>query len=451
MIGGLAVGASWLAIGQILSQGYLILAAFVAAAVMGPAEFGLVTIQIVFVSGLLLLADGGFATALVREQEALRPRLRSLAFASGIAVGALAAVGVAFFVAPLAWSLMFLSAMAPIAAFALGQQASLVAELRFRAVGLSQAASALLGFLASAVLLRVEAHAWAIPISFAIYVIALTAIQAFAKGATGLAMGRVDQRSIRFAGGAFGSSAVNYFGSNVDYIIVGAALGPMSLGLYALGYIVSTAIQTRVMSIVNRAAYPLMVQMTSAERLRWYGSLLALVTGLATPVYALLYVLTPEAISLVFGSQWLDAIPVTRALLAAGLAFTIGTSVGPLLLATGRSDLLFAFGIIRIVGIGLAVGLVAPGGLSAVSSAIVAYAWIAVPFTIVVSIRVAGAPSDALASLRQSIPYVLPQLVLSVSALSLSETWVGAVAAVVALIVGLVATAIWATRSRGMI
>lgn len=448
MIGSLARGASWLAIGQVLSQGYLTLAAFVAASVVGPNEFGLVTVQIVVVSGLLLLADGGFAATLIREPQASRSRLSFLAVASGFGVGALTGLGVVLLGTPLDWGLLLLAAVAPIAAFALIQQASLVAELKFRAVGLSQALAALLGFLASAGLLWLEAHSWAIPISFACYVASLILMQSFVAGSTRLVMGRVDRGPVRFAAGAFGSSALNYLGSNVDYVIVGAALGQTSLGVYSLGYIVSTAIQTRVMSIVNRAAYPLMVQMTDDDRLAWYGSLLAHVVSLAAPAYALLYVLTPDVISFAFGSEWVDAIPVTRALLAAGLAFTIGTSVGPLLLAAGRSDLLFAFGVLRVVGITLAVLIAAQGGLTAVTTAIVAYAWVAVPITIVLSIKMVGRPRAALSTMRGSVPYVTPPLALSIAAVLLAETILGVAAAVLATILGWVAMFRWNRRRR---
>ena len=74
VIGPLARGASWLALGQLLSQGYLSLVALVTAPALTPAGFGAVAIQLIVVSASLLLADGGFAAAIIREPAAQAQR-----------------------------------------------------------------------------------------------------------------------------------------------------------------------------------------------------------------------------------------------------------------------------------------------------------------------------------------------------------------------------------------
>lgn len=437
MIGSVARGASWLAVGQVLSQGYLTAGAIIAASVMDPNKFGLVTIQVVLVSGLLLMADGGFATAIVREPQDVRPKLRFLAVVSGVGVGAIAAGAVSILTGPPDLSLLVLSALSPAAAFSLGQHASLVADLKFRAVGVSQGGAAIVALAVAASLLWTQPNSWAIPASFVAYLVTIVALQgAAARGLSHLLVGSIGRRPMRFAAGAFGSTALNYFGGNVDYAIVGATLGQGPLGVYALGYIISTSIQTRVMSLANRAAYPVMVRMSPADRMRWYGSLLGLVTALAIPTYALLYVLAPPAINLWFGPSWREAIPITRSLLAAGLAFTVGTSVGPLLLSFGRSDLLVVFGIIRLLGVGTAVALTAGAGLTAVTVGVVAYAWLAVPLTLALSMRAVGGSSLALASYRRTIPSALPPVLLSIVSVPLADTPLGLLLAGVAVLLG---------------
>ena len=137
MIGPLARGASWLALGQLLSQGYLSLVALVTAPALTPAAFGAVAIQLIVVSASLLLADGGFAAAIIREPAAQRNALLRLAIGSGAAQAVLGIVVV--LVARPAddlGSVLLVIALAPATAMTLAVQSTLAAELRFRDVGL---------------------------------------------------------------------------------------------------------------------------------------------------------------------------------------------------------------------------------------------------------------------------------------------------------------------------
>ncbi len=411
--------ASWLAVGQIASQAYLSLAAVLAAAFLGPQQFGPIAVEIVGVSGLLLLADGGFATAIIREPEDRRSRLVRFAVGAGASVGLLVVVATVVAGGPL--PLVLLGLTAPLAAFALAEQARTVAEHRFRRVGIAQASGACLALLVCGGFLLAELPEYAIPGSFVAYLVILVAVQGLHHDVNEQSV-QFARPPLRFAAGAFGANLLNFFGSNVDYLVIGVLLGPTALGLYALGYVVSASIQTRVMSIVNRAAYPLMAPLDPAQRVQWYLSLVLLIIMLAAPAYAVLYIAAPVAVPLVFGQEWQPAIQVTRLLMGAGFAYTVGTSVGPFLLAAGRSDLLFGFGLLRLAGIAIAVAGLAPFGLVPATLGVVAYAWLAVPLTMVVAMRANGALiGDVIRAISHAKP-VLASLALSIAGVVLADT-----------------------------
>ena len=441
-------GGSWLAIGQFAAQGYFLVAAFIAAKLVGPETFALVTLQLVVINALLLVADGGFATALIREQRPLRPALGLAGVAFGLVGGAL---GLALWL--LQSSDWILGAapiliLAPFVAYALVQQASLVADLRFKVAGVVQAAAAAIALVVAVATLAGGLYAAFLPASFAAYLAVLLLFQAATYGLSRLSTGVVPWRVLRFSGGVLGSSALNFAGANVDYLIVGLTLGRGSLGQYALGYTISMAFQTRVMSIVNRAAYPIMSKMTNELRLEWYGSLLAISVAVAAPVYAGLFIAVPNLIVVALGPQWSEAVDVTRALLGAGLAFTLGTTVGALLLAAGRSEVLVAFGIIRILGISAAVALSASAGLVAVSLAVAVYAWIAVPLTILIAAALSGGTERVVRSAARWGRQAVPAFALSAVGAVLPNQWMGLAVAAAGLALGLRMVAHWIDSDR---
>ena len=81
---------------------------------------------------------------------------------------------------------------------------------------------------------------------------------------------------------------------------------------------------------------------------------------------------------------------LARPLILAGFALTVGSSIGPPLLAGGRSDVLLGFGVIRIVGVGAAVAIGASQGLWGVVVGIIIYALVAVPVSIVAAVWKSG-------------------------------------------------------------
>jgi O-antigen/teichoic acid export membrane protein len=415
----LARGASWLALGQLLSQGYLSLVALVTAPALTPAAFGAVAIQLILVSASLLLADGGFAAAIIREPMAQRNALLRLAIASGAAQAVLGIV-VVLVARPASdsVSVLLVIALAPATAMTLAVQSALAAELRFRDVGLAQAAAAV-SALAVALLTTAGGQAiWAVPTSFAAY----QAVQLLLHRRTYRSLYSLAAPSTRaarrFAAGAYGSNALNLLGGNVDYMLVGILLGSRALGIYALAYVLSTSLQSRVMSLINRTAYPVMANLDPQRRGDLYASLIITVAVVAAPVYTTLFVFAPDLVPLIFGTQWVPAVPIARPLILAGFALTVGSSIGPPLLAGGRSDILLGFGVIRIIGVGAAVAIGASQGLTGVIVGIIVYALVAVPVSIVAAVWKSGIDVGTFASgIAKSASMAVPVLLLSVAAI----------------------------------
>jgi PST family polysaccharide transporter len=420
-LGPLARSASWLAVGQISAQGYLSLLTLLAASVLSPEEFGAVAVQTVVISALLLLSDGGYAAAIIREPAGDRRDMVRRAFMWGACVatvGSVAAIALGGS-APL----IALAFSAPTAGLCVTLQSAYTADHRFRRAATAQASGAAVGLAIGVAVLATGAASTALAVSFFGYLLVMLVMLS-----TGMGGGRSQRQSStagRFAVGAWGANLLNFAGSNIDYIVVGAILGPGPLGVYAFGYVVSTSIQTRVMSLANRAAFPLMVPLSAKARVAWYGDMLWVTVLVAAPAFSVLYIATPAAVSAALGPEWSSAIPVTRMLLGAGFAFTVGTSVGPLLLANGRSDVLFGFGLMRVVGMAGALIATARYGLLPAALSVVTYAWVAVPVTIGVALRTSGVSMAELVSGARAGTWLLIPLSLSMIAVLFADSLAG--------------------------
>jgi PST family polysaccharide transporter len=130
---------------------------------------------------------------------------------------------------------------------------------------------------------------------------------------------------LRFGSGLTLARIAGYFGSNADNLVVGRLLGMRALGLYGRAYgVMSSAVKISG-NMVDKVLFPAIARVQDDPR-RLQNGLKQAQTAIALsilPASALLIVLAPEVISLVLGSQWIDAVPVFQ-ILAAGMLFRAG-------------------------------------------------------------------------------------------------------------------------------
>jgi O-antigen/teichoic acid export membrane protein len=173
-------------------------------------------------------------------------------------------------------------------------------------------------------------------------------------------------------------NVLNYVRGNVDYLVIGRALGPQSLGLYYLAYTLATIPQTRLVPIATRVLFPALSAVRDDPRRVQTGYTRAVqYTSLVTfPLLTGLAILAPEFVLAVFGARWANAAPLVRILCIAGLLYAVGTTTGSILFSQGRADLACWFG---VGGAALVTGCVLIGarsGAMGVATAVAAYALI---------------------------------------------------------------------------
>jgi O-antigen/teichoic acid export membrane protein len=117
-----------------------------------------------------------------------------------------------------------------------------------------------------------------------------------------------------------GIEMISLINQQSDRFIVGAALGPTALGYYHIGLrIVSLAVETMT-AVIAQVALPGFSRLQSdIRRLRraFYMATRVSVT-IAVPVFALLGVMAPLLIPLLFGARWSHSVPIMQVLAGLG-------------------------------------------------------------------------------------------------------------------------------------
>ena len=326
----------------------------VLARLLTPADFGVVTAALTVIAILDAALDLGVGAAVIADQETGVSRRTRTAFSLNLAISALvAAVGA--LCAPLIAALF--AAESQTAVFALifayplfrgaGQvnDAVLKRDLRFRRRTLVDLARAGVRVAVSVPLaltvggpLSIAAGIVASELVAMLLLWALVPIRPALRAEPGVA------RSLLGFGGQV--TAIRVLGSlrgNLDYVVVGAALGTTALGLYGIGYKLPELVIENVLWIfsgVALSAYArasaggtdaLLAAMLKATRLL---ALYGLAAGTALAVVA------RDAIPVLFSAQWDPAVlPAALIALSLGVA-SIAWASGDVFPALGRPGVL---------------------------------------------------------------------------------------------------------------
>lgn len=155
-------------------------------------------------------------------------------------------------------------------------------------------------------------------------------------------------RMIRFGSGVLGFQLVNYWGRNADNLLIGKFIGADGLGLYSKAYGLLLMPLSKVVRPLGSVLMPHLSRINEDhERFEMaVMRTLGLLSFVVSPAVALLGVLAPEIVVLLLGSAWEGAIPVYRLLVLAGVSQAALVPTGEVMLAAGRSDLLFWAGLV---------------------------------------------------------------------------------------------------------
>ena len=301
----------------ILKAGILILL----ARNIPPSQFGLIAAATVITSLATDFSQMGVHRALVQRLSLLTNHIRS-AFAISLLTGTLAAIGVGL-AAPLLANVFrmdqseqfirFLAATLLFTGIAAVSSSLLQRERRFRALGLVDLGSYLLGFGLVALPMAILGYgAWALAIGQMAQVVSRTlALLAVRRPAFALVPRVKESKELLRTGLGFSAGQIgNYVATQVDYLVVGRYLGAEALGIYNRAYQFLLLPAQLFGTVTSSVLFPTIASIQDQpERVaRAYLRALGLIAMLTLPTSGALAILAPELVGFLLGPNWLAMI-----------------------------------------------------------------------------------------------------------------------------------------------
>jgi lipopolysaccharide exporter len=187
----------------------------------------------------------------------------------------------------------------------------------------------------------------------------------------------------------FLSNLLFMFFTQVDKIIISRFLGSTALGTYTLAQRTVTSPITAVSTVVNEVAFPAFSRRQNDHAGLRSGIVRSsrVVALITFPAMIGLAVLAEPAVNVVFGSQWLGLIPVIWLLAPIAAVQSMTVSSTQVLLAKGRSDWAFRWGIVYCLVLTALELLGVRWGLVGVAGAYAAGILLLTPFELALAFR----------------------------------------------------------------
>lgn len=396
-----ASGVKWSTVSQAGRQVMQLATTLVLARLLSPDDFGLASMALVVVGFVLLFKDLGTAAAIIQRRE-LSPELLSSVFWVNVLFGALASAAI-FAAAPLLAAfyrepqvtplIQALSVSFLLSSLGVLQQALLERDLAFDRLAKAELAAVVAGALGGIGGALAGAGVWSLVVQ-SILMAGVTSLMLWLSARWRPRL-YCSWREIRpllgYSLNLVGFNTFNYLARNADYLLIGRFLGAAPLGYYTLAYRIMLYPIQNIAAVIGRVVFPVFAQVQDDHgRFRQgYLRVIGMIALVTFPLMLGLLLLSEPLVAALFGPQWAPVATLLMIFAPLGLAQSIGTTVGTIYQAKGRTDLLLYWGVasglcvVTAVALGLRWGVLGVAGAYAAASFLLAYPSFAIPLRLI--------------------------------------------------------------------
>jgi lipopolysaccharide exporter len=349
------------AVAQVVTQGVRFLTNVVLARLLTPNDFGVVAVALVLTALIDQFKDFGMGAAIIQRPTVDRILLNSV-FYLNVAIGIFAAGGMLLFAEPLAEAIGNRSASTVIRAYAgitivtalgLVHQSVLSRRMQFRKLAWVTAVPAVITASTSLIAAVAGMGYWALVLGAAVGAIAGTVmLWGSDKWRPTREVSFSSLASIwGFSWHAFMSNVLYCVWTQMDKVIVSRGVGPAALGIYTMGQRVVSTPLSAISSVIDRVTFSAFSrrQDENAALRSGFTRSSAVIALITFPVMAGAAALATPMVAVVFGPKWSDLAPVIQVLAPVGAVQSVTFNCGQILLAKGRADWTYRWGILHLI------------------------------------------------------------------------------------------------------
>ncbi|WEK44118.1 MAG: lipopolysaccharide biosynthesis protein [Candidatus Sphingomonas colombiensis] len=355
-----ATGASTLVFVNLVSRGMGIFSIAVLARLLTPNDFGIVSLAMIVVEFAQMLTDFQLINALVRHP-GREQHLYATAFTMAMVRGLLTAIGIALASIPAALLLhnqqvrdvLLVLAIVPIIdGLRSPRMVDYLREIDFSRDATVTIIGRVTGLLAMVAVALATHSYWALVVGTVAASIAMSIATHWFKPFRPRFALRDYRLFLGFGGWMSAAAVTNYASSKLDALIVAGRFSVARFGEYNLGMQISTIVTNQLADPFQRAIFSALSSMTDdlPRRLRAYASAQATILGVLLPIGFGVSLVAHEAIMVIAGPKWADAIWVVRFVAPSMAIATVTVGAQALLMAEGDTRTIF---IRNLLGLGV--------------------------------------------------------------------------------------------------
>ncbi len=369
----------WNAAAQLSVQAAQFVTAVAVARLLSPQEFGLMGMVLVFTGFAAIFYDMGLGAALIQRRDLSERHVNSV-FWINAGMGTLLTI---LFIAgapliswffgepPLRWLTVAVSLAIIPSALSVAHIALIDKALNFRARFRIETISTLASGAVAVFLALNGMGVWSlVGQSLVLAATRFVLTWRMSRWRPAWSFDTTASRELfKFSRNLLGNSAVQYWGRNIDRLILGRFMGSLGLGLYSLAFRSITLPLDLTTNVTNAVMFPAfsVIQGDIATLKRVYLQSTRMIALVTFPVMMGLADLAEPIVLLLYGNQWRASIGVIQVLAFSGMAQSVYNTAGWLFLSQGRTDIVIRLGVYATVvrACGAAAGI--PWGIMGVA------------------------------------------------------------------------------------
>lgn len=380
-------GVKWTALSTGVRSILQIIQLIILARFLSAEDFGLVAIVMVVIGFSQLFMDMGISNAIIHKQNITEVQLSSLYWLN-ILSGAVLTI-IVFLIAPMVSTFYNEVAIIPLLQLlsfsflvnAMGNQYRVLLrkELKFNTLAKIEVGAAVGAFICAVTLAVQDFGAYSLVYATLVNVIISNVILLIIGIKTHKPKMVYQHKEIAgfltFGLYQMGQNFLGFFNNQLDIILVGKILGTEILGIYSLIKQLVMRPNQVINPIITNVAFPTMakIQNDSSKLKSVYLKIINYLSSLNFPIYISMAVLANSLVPLLLGEKWLNSITVFQILSIYVLIRSIASPSGILLLAKGRADIGFMWGVAGVIFNPISIYIGSFWGILGISYALLIY------------------------------------------------------------------------------
>ncbi|MBI5842259.1 MAG: lipopolysaccharide biosynthesis protein [Chloroflexi bacterium] len=354
-------GVIWNFLAYGLGKGIVLITTSILARLLSKGDFGLVAIAVVAINYLAVVKDLGLGVALIQRREDVNDAANTV-FTMNLILGLslsaiivpLAPVLAVYFKDPLVTPVLrWLGLSFAINALGAVHVVWLMRELDYKRKLIPDMGNAIMKGVVSIGMAYAGFGVWSLVAGQLLgALVSVVLVWIILPWRPQLALHRnLIGELMKFGASITGIDIITVITDNLDYVIVGRVFGLAQLSVYTLAYRLPEMLLIGNLWVMGGVIFPTFssIQDKPDEMRRGFLASVRIIELLAVPVCLGLLIAADPIVRVLFGEQWLEAIPVLMVLAVYAWVYSIGYHIGSVYKAIGRPDILFKLSIITLL------------------------------------------------------------------------------------------------------